>query len=125
MHAGKREKADEVKPKIIPAETREELLRLQFEDQLYVDTSLRDVWRAKELAQLNGAAFPTASKSYTVPSAAPAARTASARADASSAAAPAAARTARSSRTASSTAAARTARSGKLYWFPEHGGDYC
>ena len=42
-------------PKMIPAETREELLRQQFEDQLYVDTLLRNVWRVKELAQLNGA----------------------------------------------------------------------
>ena len=42
-------------PKAIPAEAREELLRQQFEDQLYVDTFLRGVWRVKELAQLNGA----------------------------------------------------------------------
>ena len=39
-----------------PAAAREKLLRQQqFEDQLYVDTSLRGVWRTKELAQLNGA----------------------------------------------------------------------
>ena len=40
---------------MIPAEAREELLRQQFEDQLYVGTLLRDVWHVKELAQLNGA----------------------------------------------------------------------
>ena len=39
---------------MIPAEAREELLRQQFEDQLYVGMFLRDVWRVKELAQLNG-----------------------------------------------------------------------
>ena len=30
-------------PKLIPAEATEELLRRQFEDQLYVDTFMRDV----------------------------------------------------------------------------------
>ena len=40
---------------MIPAEAKEELLRQQFEDQLYVGTLLRDVWRVRELAQLNGA----------------------------------------------------------------------
>jgi len=51
-------------PKLIPAEAREELLRQQFEDQLYVDTLLRDVWRVKKLVQLNGAELTEAVKHF-------------------------------------------------------------
>ena len=51
-------------PKKIPAETTEELLRQQFEDQLYVDTLLRDVWRVKKLVQLNGAELTEAVKHF-------------------------------------------------------------
>ena len=49
---------------MIPAEAKEELLRQQFEDQLYVGTLLRDVWRVRELAQLNGAELTEATKHF-------------------------------------------------------------
>ena len=45
---------------MIPAEAREELLRQQFEDQLYVDR----FWRVKELAQLNGAELTETAKHF-------------------------------------------------------------
>ena len=49
---------------MIPAEAREELLRQQLEDQLYAGTLLRDVWRVRELAQLNGAELTEATKHF-------------------------------------------------------------